>query len=144
MSTNFRIATLNNKSVAFYPLLGQFLANRKVINALDGYPPYDDDNREWFVALDEGNKVVGFSAVADMKSYVLLASNYVLPDYRHNGIFTHITHLEIEKYRHKQIRVVANQHSSKLYLAIGFIPYKPATKNYHYLYLQGLKKEEAE
>lgn len=53
------ILKINNADLAFYSLLGPFLANRAVEKRI-GYALYDDAAKDWFVATTESGAVQGF------------------------------------------------------------------------------------
>lgn len=74
-----------NKDERFYPLMGPFLANREVEKEI-GYKLYDDDDKEWFVAL-EGNKVIGFCyRQKKSKGNYQIGSCYVVKEHRDKGV----------------------------------------------------------
>ncbi len=80
------ILTLTNTSPRFYPLLGPFLARREIIKELGG-PLYDEDGKQWFIALTPGGQVAGFASMLLKKEQVVhLCEAYVVPAYRHQGL----------------------------------------------------------
>lgn len=85
---DIRIETLTNADPRFYPLLGPYLSRREIIKEL-GCPIYDEDGKVWFVALD-GEQVVGFVGVRFEGDKAVFCSDYIRPEYRRQGVYTHL------------------------------------------------------
>ncbi len=81
---NFRLSILTNTDERFYPLLGPYLARRDIVTALGG-PLYDDPGKLWVVVFD-GEKLAGFGGLVINGDEAHLCSDYVLPEYRRQGI----------------------------------------------------------
>ncbi len=80
------IVCINNKDNRFYSLMGPFLARRKIEKEI-GYKIYDDDDKEWFVAL-EGNAVAGFCYRTEKpKETFQIGSCYTVEEYRRKEVF---------------------------------------------------------
>ncbi len=86
-----QILTMTNQHPDFYRIMGPFLARRSIAKEMaNGYPlePFwDDDNKQWFVALQDG-KLAGFATLQRHDAKILFNDAYVLPDYRRQGIHT--------------------------------------------------------
>lgn len=88
------IQAMTNKHGGFYKLMGPFLANRAVEKEL-GYPVYDDDDKTWFVAIEE-QKVVGFCYRQEIKEdKYQIGSCYVSEAYRERGAFNQLLNLAL-------------------------------------------------
>lgn len=78
-----KIIRKTNKDKDFYSMLGPFLARREIEREI-GYRIYDDDGKEWIVAVDNGS-VVGFCYLWKRKTYHI-GSFYVAKHCRRQGI----------------------------------------------------------
>lgn len=85
---DIRIVTITNTDPRFYPLLGPYLSRRAIVREL-GFPVYDDDGKLWFVALD-GEQVAGFVGLRIEHGRAVFCSDYVRPEYRQQGIYSHL------------------------------------------------------
>lgn len=83
----------------FYTKMGRFFGSRQAAKEL-GMPIYDDEDREWIVAIAD-DQVVGCSAIAFKKAVFELKSAYIEPAYRKQGIYTEMLQMRIaiSKYR---------------------------------------------
>lgn len=81
---HLRLEILTNTDLRFYPLLGPYLARRDLVTALGG-PLYDDPGKHWWVAF-EGEAMMGFGAVVVQGRAAHFCSDYVLPEYRRQGL----------------------------------------------------------
>lgn len=80
------IRVITNRNPGFYTLMGPFLARRNIENEI-GYRIYDDDDKEWFVALQD-DRVVGFCyRQRRSEGRYLIGSCYVVEAYRNQGVF---------------------------------------------------------
>lgn len=80
------IICITNKDQCSYSMMGPFLARREVEKEI-GYQIYDDDDKEWFVALDDC-VVVGFCYRQEKsKGAYQIGSCYVIREYRQKGVF---------------------------------------------------------
>lgn len=69
------VVRLTNAERRFYTVIGPFLAKREVHKAI-GSPPWDDDGKQWFAALD-GNMVVGFAAAVVEGGKAVFCSDWI-------------------------------------------------------------------
>jgi GNAT superfamily N-acetyltransferase len=87
-----KITRKTNKDECFYGLIGPFLARREIEREI-GYKIYDDDEKQWLIAIDtdpvtHNIRVIGFCYVlAKSKDHYQVGSCYVIEDYRHKGVF---------------------------------------------------------
>lgn len=80
------IICITNKDQCFYSMMGPFLARREVEKEI-GYQIYDDDDKEWFIALDDC-AIVGFCYRHEKpKGAYQIGSCYIVKEHRHKGIF---------------------------------------------------------
>lgn len=79
---------LTNKEKDFYYFMGPFLSRRPIVKEL-GNSIWDDDNKIWFVYMDNFH-VRGFASLFIHKNRGHLQSVYVLPNYRNTKIGTTI------------------------------------------------------
>lgn len=81
-----KIIRLTNRDPRFYPMLGPFLARRDVEKEI-GYKVYDDDGKEWLIAVDDG-QVAGFCYLWPRpKGRYQIGSCYVKEESRRKGVF---------------------------------------------------------
>jgi len=80
-----KILRMTNKDKGFYATLGPFLARRDVEREI-GYQIYDDDGKDWLIAV-EMKKVVGFCYLWKKPKHYQIGSCYVIENYRQRGIF---------------------------------------------------------
>jgi GNAT superfamily N-acetyltransferase len=86
--SRFDVILTDNEKADFYFLLGPFLSRRIVARELGG-PIWDDDGKLWLVAL-MGNTVLGFCAFRPQKNVIWLCSDYVLPEWRRQGVYNEL------------------------------------------------------
>lgn len=121
------ILVMTNKDPDFYRLIGPFLARRDIAkeigagSILDGVI-WDDDGKQWFVALQNG-KVVGFATMLIKgNSRVLFCEAYILPGYREQGMYLQLID---ERLAHcpagSTVQIVIHSDSVPLYEARGFV-----------------------
>lgn len=127
----YKIVEMTNMDKEFYPLIGPFLARREIIKAL-GEPIYDDDDKQWFIALDGKKQVLGFAAAVVTKTGVQFSDSYVLPDYREQGIFTDLINARLAKYKGQLMKTIANGNSVKVFKKHGFKIHRE-TVNYYFM-----------
>lgn len=123
------IKTYTNQDKDFYSVMGRFLAKRSIVREL-GEPLYDDDGKLWFVSFD-GENVQGFASLT-LDSVALLGSAYVLPGFRHTGVYKRLLDERLKyarEYGVQHARCVATQQSMPILSEYGFVITK-AWKNY--------------
>lgn len=115
-----KIRRLNNQDAEFYPLLGPFLARREVVDAVGG-PLWDDDEKQWFVAM-EGRQVAGFGAVLVSGENASLCSDYLVPGVGHAEVRDLLIAARMEWLagRAKCARVMAGTREREAYERAGF------------------------
>ncbi|MDR0753886.1 MAG: GNAT family N-acetyltransferase [Prevotellaceae bacterium] len=69
-----------------YELVAPYAMNRKVIAEFDGYPILTGENYCWFIIFDDDGNLSGFSAIRQTQTDVEFTFDYVIPEYRKNGI----------------------------------------------------------
>ncbi|MFW6033945.1 MAG: GNAT family N-acetyltransferase [bacterium] len=84
-----RVVRRSNRDREFYRLLGPFLARREIEREI-GYRLYDDDDKVWYVALDERGAVVGFCAARQTRTHAAFSSAYVVPSRRREGVYSRL------------------------------------------------------
>jgi ribosomal protein S18 acetylase RimI-like enzyme len=131
---HFNIIKTVNRDSAFYQLMGKFLGNRKIIKIL-GEPLFDDDNKEWFLALSEQKEVIGFASVTIKNDKVYFADSWTVEEYRKQGIFNALLVARIKSYPGKRLQTICNNNSFKYFQLNGFQLQKQ-TKNYYFMYLE--------
>ena len=82
----------SNEIESFWQLMGSFFASRSLVRERGDFL-YDEENTIWFIVHDE-KKVLGFCTLRVFPSKCLLGTNYVVSEYRNQGVF-----LELEKVR---------------------------------------------
>lgn len=76
---NLQILSLSRDRKDFYRLMGPYFGSREVAKEV-GIHIYDDEDKEWFAAYDDG-ALIGF---ASLRSCVV-SDCYVRPAWRRNG-----------------------------------------------------------
>ena len=80
-----KIICLANTDQRFYLLMGPFLARRGIESEI-GYKLYDDDDKEWFVALGD-DMVMGFCYRQEKpKGSYQIGRCYVVEEHRRKGV----------------------------------------------------------
>ena len=111
----------------FYSLMGCFFGSRQVAKEV-GINIYDDADKRWFVAFEDGG-VVGFASVRGR----LVSDCYVVPSKRNAGVFRGIlTMLEIATTG--TLTANCTKASRKAFENAGFVA-KKQTKNFTYMEL---------
>lgn len=81
-----QIVSMTNQDQRFYSIMGPFLARREIEKEI-GYKIYDDDGKNWFVAI-ENSKVIGFCyRLEKPKGTFRIGSCYTIPERRGEGVF---------------------------------------------------------
>lgn len=112
----------------FYSLMGQFFGSRQVAKEV-GINIYDDADKRWFVAFEDG-RLIGFASVRGR----LVSDCYVVPSKRKVGIFRGIlTMLEIATVG--TLAANCTKASRKAFENAGFV-IKRQTKNFTYMELE--------
>lgn len=114
------IICITNKDPRFYPFMGPFLAKRSVEQEI-GYKIYDDDDKEWFVAVEENIGVIGFCYRQERSAgKYQIGSCYVLKDYRQKGIFKQLLDRAINDVHGMITITTRNEHLRELLIKRGF------------------------
>lgn len=100
--------------------MGPFLARRDIVTALGG-PLYDDPGKVWFVAM-EVEQVAGFGAIQFKGDEAHFCSDYVVEEYRRQGLHTRLVaeRLEYAQSRAKLATATATVAGQFAYRANGF------------------------
>lgn len=109
----FRYVTIDNTSPLFYSLLGPFLSRREIVREL-GATVWDEDGKQWVVAM-EGSNVAGFAGLKGN----LCCSDYVLPEYRQNGLYGELMRRRLQLSVEPK-RAVATDASLPAFIKAGF------------------------
>ena len=118
---------INRLRPDFYSLMGWFFGSRQVAKEV-GINIYDDADKRWFVAFEDGG-VVGFASVRGR----LVSDCYVVPSKRNAGVFRGIlTMLEIATTG--PLAANCTKASRKAFENAGFVARKQ-TKNFTYMEL---------
>lgn len=114
------IRRLTNQDAGFYPLLGPFLARRSVVEAVGG-PVWDDDGKQWFVAMDRRD-LAGFGAVVLSGRSASFCSDYLVPGVGHAAVREELIRARLEYVvpLADRVLVVAGQREREAYEAAGF------------------------
>ncbi len=81
-----KMLVLKNNHQDFYLLMGPFLARREIEKEI-GYQLYDDDDKEWFIALERGYVVAFCYRQEKTKGTFQIGSCYTVEERRQKGIF---------------------------------------------------------
>lgn len=122
-----RIVAMTNSHPDFYRLIGPFLAKRSIAKEIGGTlldgVIWDDDEKQWFVALQDG-AVAGFATMLppNTAQTILFCEAYVLPEYRDHGLYTRLLD---ERLAHCpaecSIRILVHPPLLSFYEAKGFV-----------------------
>src|SRR5262245_3411069 len=85
---HIRIRRLTNRDSDFYQIMGPYLARRAIAKDL-GDPIWDDDDKEWFIALDD-SAVIGFASLRQQGPKTTFANDWVAPDHRDRDVYRHL------------------------------------------------------
>jgi ribosomal protein S18 acetylase RimI-like enzyme len=122
-TANIHVVRMTNKHPKFYARMGPFLARRGIVEEI-GAPIWDDDEKEWFVAIEKRRfSVVGFSALTiDSGRTARIASTWVAPDYRRAGVGRRLLTLQMKAAHEKadRVKVTASSLGLALFRGAGF------------------------
>ena len=118
------VQEINRSKPDFYVLMGPFFGSRKVASEI-GINIYDDQNKRWFVAFDDG--VVGFASVRG----TLVSDCYVLPEKRNQGIFRCILSA-MQIFVPGHLKANCTNASKKAFFNAGFVEIRK-TKNFTFM-----------
>jgi len=124
MLKNLKIIKLNNHSKNFYNLMGASFGSRFIEKQI-GLKVYDDENKEWVIALLD-SKLVGFCSL----QVRTVSDCFVFPHYRGNGIFDAMLNDLINL--DKSYRAVCTNMSVRAFLKRNFL-IKKKTKNFYFV-----------
>ena len=110
---------MSNRDKDFYKIMGPFLSRREIVAEL-GNSVWDDDGKDWFVAIDKG-AVLGFVAAVLAHGKVQFCSDYVLPEHRNSGVYDRIFEARLAAYPSEEIAATVTPMSLPCYEAHGFI-----------------------
>lgn len=111
----------------FYSLMGWFFGSRQVAKEV-GINIYDDADKRWFAAFDDG-QIIGFASLKGR----LVSDCYVVPNKRKAGVFRGIlTMLELSSTG--PLTANCTNASCKAFANAGFVE-KRQTKNFTYMEL---------
>jgi GNAT superfamily N-acetyltransferase len=83
---NMNIDPIKGTDEKLYKLVAPFAMNKAVVAEFNGYPILTGENYLWFIAYDN-TVLLGFAAIRKLKdSRVEFTNDYVLPEYRKQGI----------------------------------------------------------
>lgn len=109
---------MSNDNNRFYQLMGPFLSRREIVSDL-GAPTWDDDNKTWCLAIDNGS-VIGFVAFINKGHYHELCSDWVSPDQRRRGVYRALFGRRLEEIGDSDMRATVTNESLSVFLASGF------------------------
>lgn len=112
------IRLLTNTDPRFYPLLGPFLSRREIVAEL-GASVWDEDGKQWLVALVEG-KVAGFCAWRTQGETTILCSDYVAPAHRGKRIFDRLFRERLKYIGKRKLRATATPKGVGTFRRYGF------------------------
>lgn len=116
----------------FYSKMGKYFAEKEYQNEL----PYlhNEDEKIWFVAMEE-EEVAGFASLVIESKKIVLATSYVEPEFRKRGIYKKLIDANMKycKGIEKPFACTTNSEIVKKHLEkLGFEIYRQ-TKNYWFL-----------
>lgn len=117
-----RVLAITNKDPRFYPLLGPFLASRSVYRELR-LLLWNDDNKQWWLAVDGDDRVLGFCAAVVRGAVATLCSAYVIPKKRRQGVYRDLFAARLHYLRGcgvRTVRATCTELSRPHLLAEGF------------------------
>lgn len=100
-----KVQRITNQDERFYALMGPFLSRREIVAEL-GAPVWDDDGKEWFVAM-RGKRLVGFAGLRTVGKHRSLVSAYVLPDERKSGVYSALLEARLEAAGDSPMKAIA-------------------------------------
>jgi N-acetylglutamate synthase-like GNAT family acetyltransferase len=128
---DFAIEVMANKSPRFYGIMGPYLSRRKIVSEVGNFL-WDDDDKLWFVALDDGDDVAGFAGLRILSdSLAELCSAWVRPDCRGRGIYSALLIKRIQFIDEKRLcaKTVARPKLVEILTRFGFTVVKQ-TENF--------------
>lgn len=116
----------------FYSYMGKYFAEKKYQKEM----PYlvNRDTNIWFLAF-EGNALVAFAAVNEMKGKIVMEHSYVEEEYRKNSIWKRLNEIRLDyaKEHNKPVEVITKEaHLMDYWINNGFTVYRQSGR-YHYL-----------
>lgn len=116
------IKTMDRTNNSFYRLIGPIFGSRQVAKEV-GINVYDDDDKEWIVALKDG-RLIGLLSIKGR----LVSDCYVIPSERNNGVFDDLLKYALSIYG-GNLRANCTKASVRAFEKAGFKPTKK-TKNF--------------
>jgi len=113
------IKRITNKDKDFYNIMGPMLSKRQIVKEL-GNNVWDDDGKIWYVAMIN-KKVCGFVAALEQSKNVLFCSDYILPEYRGQGIYELLFAARLSDFKNSVITSTITDASMRTYLSNGFV-----------------------
>jgi GNAT superfamily N-acetyltransferase len=98
-----------------------------------GYPVYSDKDHTWYLAYISG-ELVGFCASINKLSKTIIAHDYVVPEFRKQGIYTELFNYRFEDISGLITSAVTNK-SIGVFIKNKFTVVRK-TKNYYFVELQ--------
>lgn len=117
-----QILSLSRERSDFYRLMGPYFGSREVAKEV-GIHIYDDSDKEWFAAYDDG-AMIGFASLRGN----IVSDCYVKPSWRGNGVFSEILS-RILIARPYGLKANCTDASLGTFLALGFAV-KSTSKNF--------------
>lgn len=114
----FAVKAMTNRTRGFYALMGPWLSRRHVVADLGG-PCWDDDTKQWWIAVD-GSEVAGFCAATVKAGYVAWQSAYVAEPYRRQGVYRQLWTARAEAFPDRPVRATCTASTVPHFLANGF------------------------
>lgn len=108
----------------FWQRMGPFLVSAAVRREL-GVPITSDEETEWWLAIGEDDRTIGFAAARRRKDVCELRHAYVIPEARGKGVYRRLCEARLEACRNSNSRVArctVNEKSLPIYLELGFKP----------------------
>ena len=118
---------INRNWPDFYSLMGWFFGSRQVAKEV-GINIYDDQNKRWFAAFEDG-QIIGFASLKGR----LVSDCYVVPSKRSAGVFRGILTM-LEMASSGPLAANCTHASRKSFAIAGFVE-KRQTKNFTYMEL---------
>lgn len=112
-----KLTTLTNSNPDFYTLLGPYLARREVHKQAGG-PIYDDDNKTWIVATDNG-QVTGFIGIRTQGPTAVAESCYLV-DEADDDLLGLLVHAAVASVAPTPVRATVRHSRATTYIKAGF------------------------
>ena len=114
------VLSIDGTDRKFYSILGPFLGDREIIKEL-GSPIYAENEKRWFVAMDENQMVMGFVGLKPMvNNKMALSSFYVIPQNRNQGIGGRLMSVLVDYAQNKTITATVRGRAKRIFLSHGF------------------------